>query len=153
MSEVLPITEILAIEDDILDNTFLNVTFGSQSLLEPTSDQTGSDTNWRTGEGDQKGGGEWEPIKIPQQNLPYVPKLTQRASLLSRSRLRSYRQDTSSRNRVRKPQITAETWIDASKNMCETMLTKIRLKISLSPHRHFTEHLVGVFGKPPRESD
>jgi hypothetical protein len=45
MSGVLPITEILTIEDDTLDNTFLNVTFGSQSLLEPTSDQTGSDTN------------------------------------------------------------------------------------------------------------
>jgi hypothetical protein len=44
-SSVLPITEILVIEDHELDNTFLNVAFGSQSLLKPTSDQTGSDSN------------------------------------------------------------------------------------------------------------
>jgi hypothetical protein len=37
-SSVLPITEILIIEDDKLDNTFLHVAFGSQSLLKPTSD-------------------------------------------------------------------------------------------------------------------
>jgi hypothetical protein len=44
-SLVLPITKILAIEDHKLDSTFLYVVFGSQSLLKPTSDQTGSDTN------------------------------------------------------------------------------------------------------------
>jgi hypothetical protein len=42
---VLPITEILTIENDKLHNTFLYVAFGSQSLLKPTSDQTDSDTN------------------------------------------------------------------------------------------------------------
>jgi hypothetical protein len=42
---VFPVTEILAIEDHQLHITFLYVTFGSQSLLKPTSDQTGSDTN------------------------------------------------------------------------------------------------------------
>jgi hypothetical protein len=42
---VLPITKILAIENDKLHSTFLHVAFGSQSLLKPTSDQTGSDTN------------------------------------------------------------------------------------------------------------
>jgi hypothetical protein len=42
---VLPITEILAIEDHELNNIFLHVTFRSQSILKPTSDQTGSDTN------------------------------------------------------------------------------------------------------------
>jgi hypothetical protein len=42
---VLPITEILAIENDKLHNTILHVAFGSQSLLKTTSDQTGSDTN------------------------------------------------------------------------------------------------------------
>jgi hypothetical protein len=31
--------------------------------------------------------------------------------------------------------------------------TKTRLKNSLSPLRHFTEHLVGVFEKLPREND
>jgi inner membrane protein involved in colicin E2 resistance len=44
-SLILRITEILTIEDHKLDNTFLYVAFGSQNLLEPTSDQTGSDIN------------------------------------------------------------------------------------------------------------
>jgi hypothetical protein len=42
---VLSITEILIIEDHKLNNTFLLVAFGSQSLLKLTSDQTDSDTN------------------------------------------------------------------------------------------------------------
>jgi hypothetical protein len=42
---VLPITEILIIEDHKLNNIFLYVVFGSQSLLKPTGDQTGSNTN------------------------------------------------------------------------------------------------------------
>jgi hypothetical protein len=44
-SSVLPITEVLIIEDHKLHNIFLHVAFGSQSLLKPTSDQTGSNTN------------------------------------------------------------------------------------------------------------
>jgi hypothetical protein len=39
------VTEILAIEDHKLNNTFLHVVFRSQSLLKPTGDQTGSDIN------------------------------------------------------------------------------------------------------------
>jgi hypothetical protein len=35
---VLPITKIIAIENDKLQNTFLHVAFGSQSLLKPTID-------------------------------------------------------------------------------------------------------------------
>jgi hypothetical protein len=42
---VLPITKILTIEDHKLNNTFLHVAFRSQSLLKPTDDQIGSDTN------------------------------------------------------------------------------------------------------------
>jgi hypothetical protein len=68
---VLPITEILAIENDKLHITFLHVAFGSQSLLKPTSDQTGFYTNSRTGAGDQRRR-EWEPIKILMQELAYV---------------------------------------------------------------------------------
>jgi hypothetical protein len=60
-SLVFPVIEILAIENDKLDSTFLHVAFRSQSLLKPTSDQTSSDTNCRTGEGDPVGGDEWEP--------------------------------------------------------------------------------------------
>jgi hypothetical protein len=52
---VLPVTEIHAIEDYKLNNTFLHVAFSSQSLLKSTGDQTGSDTNSRIGEGDQRG--------------------------------------------------------------------------------------------------
>jgi hypothetical protein len=44
-SSVFPVTEILTIENDKLYVTFLHVAFGSQSLLKPTSDQTGSDIN------------------------------------------------------------------------------------------------------------
>jgi hypothetical protein len=42
---VLPITKILVIEDHKLNNTFLHIAFRSQSLLKPTGDQIGSDTN------------------------------------------------------------------------------------------------------------
>jgi hypothetical protein len=42
---VLSITEILTIENDKLHSTFLHVAFGSQSLLKPTGDQTGFDSN------------------------------------------------------------------------------------------------------------
>jgi hypothetical protein len=44
-SSVFPVTEIIIIEDYKLNNTFLHVAFGSQSLLKPTGDQTGSSTN------------------------------------------------------------------------------------------------------------
>jgi hypothetical protein len=44
-SSVFLITEILTIEDHKLYDIFLHVAFGSQSLLKPTSNQTGSDTN------------------------------------------------------------------------------------------------------------
>jgi hypothetical protein len=52
VSSVFSVTEILAIENDLLDDTFLHVAFKSQTLLKLTSYQTGSDTNGRTGEGD-----------------------------------------------------------------------------------------------------
>jgi hypothetical protein len=42
---ILSITKIFVIENDKLHSTFLYVAFGSQSLLKPTSDQTGYDTN------------------------------------------------------------------------------------------------------------
>jgi hypothetical protein len=42
---VFPVIEILAIENHNLDNTFLRVAFRSESMLKPTGDQTGSDTN------------------------------------------------------------------------------------------------------------
>jgi hypothetical protein len=44
-SSVFPVTEIIVIENDKLGSTFLHVAFRSQSLLKPTSDQTGFDTN------------------------------------------------------------------------------------------------------------
>jgi hypothetical protein len=50
-SSILPKTKILIIEDHKFYVTFLHIVFGSQNLLRQTSDQTGSDTNWRTGEG------------------------------------------------------------------------------------------------------
>jgi hypothetical protein len=44
-SSVLSITKILVIENHKLDNIFLHVALMSQSLLKPTSNQTGSDIN------------------------------------------------------------------------------------------------------------
>jgi hypothetical protein len=44
-SSVLAITKILVIENEKLNNTFLHVALRSQSLLKPTDDQIGSDTN------------------------------------------------------------------------------------------------------------
>jgi hypothetical protein len=40
-SLILSITEIRVIEDHKLNNIFLHVAFGSQSMLKPTSDQRG----------------------------------------------------------------------------------------------------------------
>jgi hypothetical protein len=45
VSSILSIIKILAIEYHKLYNTFINVAFGSQSLLKPTSDQTNFDIN------------------------------------------------------------------------------------------------------------
>jgi inner membrane protein involved in colicin E2 resistance len=45
VSLVFPETEILTIEDHEIYITFLHDAFRSQSLLKPTSDQTGSDIN------------------------------------------------------------------------------------------------------------
>jgi hypothetical protein len=44
-SSIFSVTEILVIENHKLDSIFLHVAFGSQSLLNPTTDQTSSDTN------------------------------------------------------------------------------------------------------------
>jgi hypothetical protein len=44
-SSIFPVTEILSIEGHKLNNTFLHIAFGPQSLLKPTDDQTDSDTN------------------------------------------------------------------------------------------------------------
>jgi hypothetical protein len=54
------------------------------------------------------GGGEWEPIKIPQVNLSYIPKSIRCPSLLTRSRSHSYRKAIGPQNRVRKPRNIAE---------------------------------------------
>jgi hypothetical protein len=62
----------------------------------------------RTGEGDQRGGGEWEPIKIPRTNLAYIPKMTRHPSLLTRLRPHSYRKAVGPQNQVRNHGNTAE---------------------------------------------
>jgi hypothetical protein len=62
VSLVFPITEILAIEDNELHDTFIHVTFESQSRLRTMSYLTRSDTNWRIEEG-TRGGGGWMGAK------------------------------------------------------------------------------------------
>jgi hypothetical protein len=73
---VLPITEILTIENHKLYYTFPHVTFKSQSLLKPISDQTSSDTNLRTREGDQRGMNGSQYKILYEENLAYIPKST-----------------------------------------------------------------------------
>jgi hypothetical protein len=70
LSSVLPITEILIIEHHKLYDTFLYVAFRSPSLLKPTSDQTGSDTNLRTGEGNQRRGVNGSQLKFLEGTWP-----------------------------------------------------------------------------------
>jgi hypothetical protein len=42
--------------------------------------------------------------------------------------------------------------MDVRKTLTRSTI-EINSKNSLYPHRHFTEHLVGAFGKSPQESD
>jgi hypothetical protein len=56
--------------------------------------------NLKDRRGDQRGG-EWEPIKIPQRNLAYIPEPTRDPSLRTRLRLISYGQAISLRKRTR----------------------------------------------------
>jgi hypothetical protein len=74
VSSIFSVTKILVIEDYKLNNTFLHVAFRSQSRLKPTSDQTGSDSNLRTEEDDQRGVN-GSQSKIPQVILAYILKL------------------------------------------------------------------------------
>jgi hypothetical protein len=54
-SLIFPVTKILAIKNHQLDSTFFYVAFRSQSLLKPTGNQIGPDTNCSAGECDQSG--------------------------------------------------------------------------------------------------
>jgi hypothetical protein len=69
------------------------------------------------------GGGEYEPIKILYENLAYVPNLTQRASLLPRSRPHSYRQSIGPWNRVRELELQRKAQIGVSKATSEPTAT------------------------------
>jgi hypothetical protein len=44
-SLIFPVTKIITIKYHKLNSIFLHIAFRSQSLLKPTGDQTGSDTN------------------------------------------------------------------------------------------------------------
>jgi hypothetical protein len=82
-------------------------------------------------------------------NLAYIPKSTRHPLFhpdqypLAIDKLSSFGTGLGS---------AAETRNGARKITCE-IDDKNRLKNSLYPHRHFTEHLVGTFRKSPRESD
>jgi hypothetical protein len=151
VGSVFSVTEILTIKYHKLNITFLHVAFGSQSLLKPISDQTTSDTDWSTGEGDQGGGGEWEPIKILYENLTYVPNSTRRASLLARPRPHSYRKAIDHQNRIREMKTQRNHNKMQVKPEAKTMSTKNRTNGVSLPHKHFFEHLVNVIKKLPQE--
>jgi hypothetical protein len=98
-------------------------------------------------------GGEWEPIKIPNWNLAYIPTQTQTGSLPPRSRLHSYRKATSPQNQVRNHRNTTE-----DNNRCKQRYVRDyggqkwitrQLKSSQAFHRI----LADVFEEPPHESN
>jgi hypothetical protein len=89
-------------------------------------------------------GGEWEPIKIPHENLAYVPKSTWRASLVARPRPHSYWEAIGSQKRVRNRNHSEKYETVQSRVTSETTIV-------FSPHKHFIKHLVGVFEKQPWE--
>jgi hypothetical protein len=95
------------------------------------------------------GGGEWEPIKILYENLAYVPNLTQRASLLPRSRSHSYRQSIGPWNRVRELELQRKAQIGVSKATSEPTATNtVQQPFSLS-HAHSIKHFMCVTNKTP----
>jgi hypothetical protein len=84
--------------------------------------------------------GECEPIKIPQENLVYIPKSTRHAPVLTRSRPRNYRKDTSPRNQVSSLKTQRNMILDTSKVTCETITIKIGSTSNSRSHAHFIEH-------------
>jgi hypothetical protein len=90
---------------------------------------------WRTGEGDQRGGGgEWEPIKIPRGNSAYIPKSTQRPSLLTRSRPHSYSRATVIVGWV---PIFQEVWLSRLVEI-STLMMKALNNVGSNPCSHYT---------------
>jgi hypothetical protein len=84
--------------------------------------------------------------KFLEANSAYIPKSTQRSSLLTWPRSHSYRKSIVPQNRIRNHKNTAE-------DMCKTMTAKSESKDNSSPNRHFTEHLASVFEELSRESN
>jgi hypothetical protein len=54
------------------------------------------------------GGGKWEPIKILDENLAYILKLTRHVSLLAQTRPHNYKEAIGPQYRVRQSAITAK---------------------------------------------
>jgi hypothetical protein len=150
VSSIFSVTKILVIEDYKLNNTFLHVAFRSQSRLKPTSDQTGSDTNLRTEEDDQRGVN-GSQSKIPQVILAYILKLIWRTSLLTRSRSHSYRRDIGLRNQVREMETQWKHNKMQVKPRAKPTTTKIDPMGFSLPHPHFIEHLADMTKKPTQE--
>jgi hypothetical protein len=99
---------------------------------------------------DYGGGGEWVPNKIPERNLA-CPKLTQRASLLTRSRPHNYRQAIGPRNRVRENEISAEAQTVQANPRQNYGEPKSDQQSFSQPHIHFIEHLTCLTEKPLEE--
>jgi hypothetical protein len=98
----------------------------------------------------RRGGGEWVPNKIPERNLA-CPKLTQRASLLTRSRPHNYRQAIGPRNRVRENEISAEAQTVQANPRQNYGEPKSDQQSFSQPHIHFIEHLTCLTEKPLEE--
>jgi hypothetical protein len=79
------------------------------------------------------------------QNQPDVPLL-----LLGQDRI-AIKKSSALRTRLGTMKTQQKTTIDARQGTCETTVAKTESKGSSSPHRHFTEHLMGVL-RSTRES-
>jgi hypothetical protein len=95
--------------------------------------------------------GEWEPIKISQENSAYIPKLTKRVSLLTRPRHLAIKNLSTLETGLENLKTQRKTTSRWSKVTCETTMTKIKLQSNSRSHRHFIKHLMDVSEKLPQE--
>jgi hypothetical protein len=96
-------------------------------------------------------GGEWETIKIPHENLAYVPNLTQRASFLTRLRPHSYRKAIGPQNQVRQPRNTVEDNTRCKQGHVRDYGKQKQTTSNSSPFVHFTEQLICVTEKSQKK--
>jgi hypothetical protein len=100
-----------------------------------------------------EGVNESQSKNLYEENLIYVPKFNQHASLLAQPRPYSYRKAIVPRNRLRQFEITVEDDTRCNQRHMRDYYDKNRTKKQLSHYMYFTEYLTDVFEKPQRKSN